>query len=42
LVTLLPEYRLEPVQVYAVLPGGPHASAKFRAFIDFLAAAFDV
>lgn len=40
LVALLPGYRLEPVQVHAVMPGGPHASAKVRAFIDFLAAAF--
>jgi DNA-binding transcriptional LysR family regulator len=40
LVALLPGYALEPVEVHAVLPGGPRPSAKVRAFTDFLAAAF--
>jgi DNA-binding transcriptional LysR family regulator len=40
LVALLPDYRLEPVEVHAVMPGGPRPSPKVRAFTDFLAAAF--
>jgi DNA-binding transcriptional LysR family regulator len=40
LVTLLTDYVLEPVEVHAVLPGGPRPSAKVQAFVDFLAAAF--
>lgn len=39
LVALLPGYRLEPVEVHAVFPGGPRPSAKVRAFVDYLAAA---
>jgi DNA-binding transcriptional LysR family regulator len=38
LVALLPGYGLEPVDVHAVLPGGPHPSAKVREFTDFVAA----
>ena len=37
LVILLPGFRLEPVEVHAVFPGGPHPSAKVRAFVNFLA-----
>jgi DNA-binding transcriptional LysR family regulator len=40
LVALLPDYRLEPVEVHAVMPGGPRPSPKVRAFTDFLTAAF--
>jgi DNA-binding transcriptional LysR family regulator len=40
LVALLAGFALEPVEVHAVLPGGPRPSAKVRAFTDFLAAAF--
>jgi DNA-binding transcriptional LysR family regulator len=38
LVPILTEYRLEPVEVHAVFPGGPRPSAKVRAFVDYLAA----
>jgi DNA-binding transcriptional LysR family regulator len=41
LAVLLPEYKLEPAEVHAVFPGGPHPSAKVRAFVDYLAAALD-
>ncbi len=40
LVALLTDYGLEPVEVHAVLPGGPRTSPKVRAFTDFLAATF--
>jgi DNA-binding transcriptional LysR family regulator len=40
LVALLAGFALEPVEVHAVLPGGPRPSAKVRAFTDFLATAF--
>jgi DNA-binding transcriptional LysR family regulator len=40
LVALMTDYALEPVEVHAVLPGGPRPSTKVRAFTDFLAAAF--
>jgi DNA-binding transcriptional LysR family regulator len=36
LVALLPNYRLEPVEVHAVFPGGPRPSAKVRAFVEYL------
>jgi DNA-binding transcriptional LysR family regulator len=36
LVPLLVPYKLEPVDVHAVFPGGPRPSAKVRAFVDFL------
>ena len=36
---LLPGYRLEPVEVHAVFPGGPRPSTKVKAFVEFLAAA---
>ena len=38
LVPLLRHYRLDPVDIHAVFPGGPRPSAKVRAFVDFLAA----
>jgi DNA-binding transcriptional LysR family regulator len=41
LVALLPGYDLEPVDVHAVLPGGPRPSTMVQAFIDFLARAFE-
>jgi DNA-binding transcriptional LysR family regulator len=41
LVALLPDYGLEPVDVHAVLPAGPRRSTKVRAFVDFLAEAFN-
>lgn len=37
LVPLLRAYKLEPVDVHAVFPGGPRPSTKVRAFVDFLA-----
>lgn len=37
LVRLLKSYTLEPVEVHAVFPGGPHPSRKVRAFVDYLA-----
>jgi len=37
LVRLLPEYTMEPVEVHAIFPSGPHPSAKVRAFVDYLA-----
>jgi DNA-binding transcriptional LysR family regulator len=40
LVRLLPEYTMEPVEVHAIFPSGPHPSAKVRAFVDYLASAF--
>lgn len=36
LVALLTDYALEPVDVHAVLPGGPRCSTKVQAFIDYL------
>ena len=36
LVPLLRSYRLSPVEVHAVFPGGPHPSTKVRALVDFL------
>lgn len=36
LVPLLRSYKLPPVDVHAVFPGGPRPSAKIRAFVDFL------
>jgi DNA-binding transcriptional LysR family regulator len=41
LVALLTDYALEPVDVHAVFPGGPHPSAKVQAFTDYMLAAFD-
>jgi DNA-binding transcriptional LysR family regulator len=37
LVPLLRAYKLEPVDVHAVFPGGPRPSTKVRALVDFLA-----
>ncbi len=36
LVPLLSAYKIEPVDVQAVFPGGPRPSTKVRAFVDFL------
>jgi len=36
LVPLLRGYRLSPVDVHAVFPGGPRPSTKVRALVDFL------
>ena len=40
LVPLLLAYKLEPVDVHAVFPGGPRPSTKVRAFVDFLVGEF--
>ncbi|HEY4985653.1 MAG TPA: LysR substrate-binding domain-containing protein [Bradyrhizobium sp.] len=37
LVRLLRAYKLSPVEVHAVFPGGPRPSTKVRALVDFLA-----
>ena len=37
LVPLLRSYKLSPVDVHAVFPGGPRPSTKVRALVDFLA-----
>ena len=37
LVQILRGYKLSPVNVHAVFPGGPRPSAKVRALVDFLA-----
>jgi DNA-binding transcriptional LysR family regulator len=39
LVALLPGYRLEPVDVHMIFPGGPRPSAKVRAFVEYLESA---
>jgi DNA-binding transcriptional LysR family regulator len=36
LVQILRGYKLAPVNVHAVFPGGPRPSAKVRALVDFL------
>jgi DNA-binding transcriptional LysR family regulator len=36
LVPLLRGYRMEPVEVHAIFPGGRRPSAKVRALVDFL------
>jgi DNA-binding transcriptional LysR family regulator len=36
LVALLGDYRLEPIEAHAVFPGGPHPSAKVRAFVEHM------
>jgi DNA-binding transcriptional LysR family regulator len=40
LVPLLRSYRIEPVDVHAIFPGGRRPSAKVRALIDFLVGEF--
>ncbi|MBB6252676.1 LysR family transcriptional regulator [Nitrospirillum iridis] len=40
LVPVLPEYRIPDIDILAVYPSRRHVSAKVRALIDFLAAAF--
>jgi DNA-binding transcriptional LysR family regulator len=37
LVPLLRGYKLAPLEVHAVFPGGPRPSTKVRALVDFLA-----
>ncbi len=40
LVRLMPDYPLPPIAILAVYPSRRHLSAKVRAMVDFLAAAF--
>jgi DNA-binding transcriptional LysR family regulator len=37
LVPVLRRYKLQPVEVHAIFPGGPRPSAKVRALVDYLA-----
>lgn len=39
LVPILADYRLDPIELHAVFPGGRRPSLKVRAFSDYLAAA---
>ena len=41
LLAILTGYALKPVEVHALFPGGPHPSAKVRAFVDYLAGELD-
>jgi len=36
LVPLLKSYKLSPIEVHAVFPGGPRPSTKVRALVDHL------
>ena len=36
LVPLLKSYKLAPIEVHAVFPGGPRPSTKVRALVDYL------
>jgi len=38
LVSLMPDYQLDPVELHAVYPAGRHPSIKVRTFSDYLAA----
>jgi DNA-binding transcriptional LysR family regulator len=38
LVSLMPDYQLDPVEIHAVYPAGRHPSIKVRTFSDYLAA----
>jgi DNA-binding transcriptional LysR family regulator len=38
---VLPEWSLPPADIYAVFPTRSHLSAKTRALVDFLLAAFE-
>lgn len=41
LLAILTGYALKAVEVHALFPGGPHPSAKVRAFVDYLAGELD-
>jgi DNA-binding transcriptional LysR family regulator len=40
LVTLLPTYKLQSIDVHAIFPGGTRLSAKVRALVDYLLSEF--
>jgi DNA-binding transcriptional LysR family regulator len=41
LVQVLPDYKLEPLQAFAVFPSGPRPSAKVRALVTHLIAVLE-